>query len=145
MSLIADLSAREILDSRGNPTVEADVNTTSGFGRAAAPAGASTGAHEDHTHRIGSLAVSGPRHLAGAFLEVGLLRERAGGVQIVQATFLGLFRHGLGHAVGGKDDRHAVGHLIQLFNENRALVAKPVDDERKRPSRSVRRPPPSTS
>src|SRR5262245_45347908 len=39
--------AREILDSRGNPTVEVDVTTLDGFtGRAAVPSGASTGAHE---------------------------------------------------------------------------------------------------
>ncbi|MEE9593487.1 MAG: hypothetical protein V3W28_07900, partial [Thermoplasmata archaeon] len=35
-----------MLDSRGNPTVEVDVHTTNGFGRVAAPSGASTGAHE---------------------------------------------------------------------------------------------------
>ena len=47
MSAIADIVAREILDSRGNPTVEADVVLDSGaMGRAAVPSGASTGAHE---------------------------------------------------------------------------------------------------
>ena len=47
MSLIAKIHAREILDSRGNPTIEVDVWTDSGhFGRAAVPSGASTGAHE---------------------------------------------------------------------------------------------------
>jgi enolase len=47
MSAIAELIAREILDSRGNPTVEADVVLESGaMGRAAVPSGASTGAHE---------------------------------------------------------------------------------------------------
>lgn len=44
--IIEDITLRRILDSRGNPTVEADVTTSSGFGRAAAPAGASTGTHE---------------------------------------------------------------------------------------------------
>ncbi len=43
---IIDVSAREILDSRGNPTVEAEVHTSSGFGRACVPSGASTGEHE---------------------------------------------------------------------------------------------------
>jgi len=44
---IADIRAREVLDSRGNPTVEAEVVTNAGFkGRASAPSGASTGAHE---------------------------------------------------------------------------------------------------
>lgn len=47
MSYISDIHARRVLDSRGNPTVEVDVYTTDGgFGRAAVPSGASTGAHE---------------------------------------------------------------------------------------------------
>jgi enolase len=47
MSAILDIVAREILDSRGNPTVEVDVTLESGFGgRAAVPSGASTGEHE---------------------------------------------------------------------------------------------------
>src|SRR5690348_2845017 len=47
MSGIIEIKAREILDSRGNPTIEADVTLTSGaFGRAAVPSGASTGEHE---------------------------------------------------------------------------------------------------
>ncbi len=47
MSTIIDIKAREILDSRGNPTVEVEVLTESGFfGRAAVPSGASTGKHE---------------------------------------------------------------------------------------------------
>ncbi|MGH6891068.1 MAG: phosphopyruvate hydratase, partial [Dongiaceae bacterium] len=47
MSAITDVHARQILDSRGNPTVEVDVALESGaVGRAAVPSGASTGAHE---------------------------------------------------------------------------------------------------
>ena len=46
MSEITAVIAREILDSRGNPTVEVEVHTNSGFGRAAVPSGASTGEHE---------------------------------------------------------------------------------------------------
>jgi enolase len=47
MSFIQDIKARQILDSRGNPTVEVDVITNNGFiGRAAVPSGASTGSHE---------------------------------------------------------------------------------------------------
>jgi enolase len=45
-SEIEKVYAREILDSRGNPTVEVDVHTCCGFGRAAVPSGASTGVHE---------------------------------------------------------------------------------------------------
>jgi enolase len=47
MTAIVDIKGREILDSRGNPTVEVDVTLETGaFGRAAVPSGASTGAHE---------------------------------------------------------------------------------------------------
>ena len=47
MPLIMDVLAREILDSRGNPTVEVDVYLDDGsVGRAAVPSGASTGSHE---------------------------------------------------------------------------------------------------
>src|SRR6478752_2243252 len=47
MSGIIEIKARQILDSRGNPTVEADVTLESGIlGRAAVPSGASTGSHE---------------------------------------------------------------------------------------------------
>ena len=47
MSNIISIHGRQILDSRGNPTVEVDVLTENGFlGRAAVPSGASTGIHE---------------------------------------------------------------------------------------------------
>jgi enolase len=47
MSVIEDVRGRQVLDSRGNPTVEVEILTSSGFvGRAAVPSGASTGAHE---------------------------------------------------------------------------------------------------
>jgi enolase len=58
MVAIVDITAREILDSRGNPTVEVDVRLEDGsFGRAAVPSGASTGAHEAVELRDG-----GPRY-----------------------------------------------------------------------------------
>lgn len=54
MTGIADILGREILDSRGNPTVEVDVHLEDGsFGRAAVPSGASTGAHEANEKRDG--------------------------------------------------------------------------------------------
>ena len=57
MTAIVDIHAREILDSRGNPTVEVDVTLETGtIGRAAVPSGASTGAHEAVEKRDG-----GPR------------------------------------------------------------------------------------
>ena len=64
MTTIIDIHAREILDSRGNPTVEVDVTLEDGtMGRAAVPSGASTGAHEavelrdDDTTRFKGLGV----------------------------------------------------------------------------------------
>src|SRR5687768_14599545 len=60
MSEIVDITAREILDSRGNPTVEVDVILDDGsFGRAAVPSGASTGAHEAVELRDGDKAFLG--------------------------------------------------------------------------------------
>jgi enolase len=54
MTAIVDIVGREILDSRGNPTVEVDVRLEDGsLGRAAVPSGASTGAHEAHEQRDG--------------------------------------------------------------------------------------------
>ena len=60
MSIILDIHARQILDSRGNPTVEVDVTTENGFvGRAAVPSGASTGEHEAVELRDGGDAYMG--------------------------------------------------------------------------------------
>ncbi|MFT7389888.1 MAG: enolase [Paracoccaceae bacterium] len=60
MSAIIDITGRQILDSRGNPTVEVDVTLEDGsFGRAAVPSGASTGAHEAVELRDGGDAYMG--------------------------------------------------------------------------------------
>jgi enolase len=89
MSTIIDIHAREILDSRGNPTVEVDVILEDGtMGRAAVPSGASTGAHEAVEKRDGDKA----RYMGKGVLEavaavngeiaealVGFRRDRAGG------------------------------------------------------------------
>jgi enolase len=65
MPVIKKILARQILDSRGNPTVEVDVYTESSFGRAAVPSGASTGVHEAVELRDGD---------AGVYLGKGVLR-----------------------------------------------------------------------
>ena len=57
MPVISKILARQILDSRGNPTVEVDVYTESSFGRAAVPSGASTGVHEAMELRDGDPSV----------------------------------------------------------------------------------------
>src|SRR5678816_4637062 len=60
MTAIVDIVAREILDSRGNPTVEVDVHLEDGSSsRAAVPSGASTGAHEAHELRDGGTRYGG--------------------------------------------------------------------------------------
>jgi enolase len=77
MPSIVDLTAREILDSRGNPTVECDVTLESGgFGRAAVPSGASTGAHEavelrdaDKSRYGGKGVLTAVRNIEGEILE----------------------------------------------------------------------------
>ncbi len=65
MPIIRKILARQILDSRGNPTVEVDVYTESSFGRAAVPSGASTGVHEAVELRDGD---------AGVYLGKGVLK-----------------------------------------------------------------------
>ncbi len=67
MTEIVDITAREILDSRGNPTVEVDVTLEDGaFGRAAVPSGASTGAHEAVERRDGDKNRYGGKGVLGA-------------------------------------------------------------------------------
>jgi len=71
MTEIVDIIAREILDSRGNPTVEVDVTLEDGaFGRAAVPSGASTGAHEAVERRDGDPARFGGKGVLGAVAAV---------------------------------------------------------------------------
>lgn len=65
MSLIRRVEAREVLDSRGNPTVEVDVTLDDGFGRAAVPSGASTGTFE---------AVELRDNVSGRYLGKGVLK-----------------------------------------------------------------------
>ena len=67
MTEIVDITGREILDSRGNPTIEVDVALEDGaFGRAAVPSGASTGAHEAVERRDGDKGRYGGKGVLGA-------------------------------------------------------------------------------
>ena len=73
MTTILDVYARQILDSRGNPTVEVDVDLESGaMGRAAVPSGASTGEHEAVELRDGDKA----RYLGKGVLQGRRQRQR---------------------------------------------------------------------
>src|ERR1700750_1908294 len=72
MPYIEDISAREILDSRGNPPLEVDVALQSGaFGRAAVPSGASTGQFEAVELRDGDKARYGGKSVLQAVRNVG--------------------------------------------------------------------------
>lgn len=71
MSEIQNIHAREIIDSRGNPTIEVEVQTVTGaFGRAAVPSGASTGAHEACELRDGEAKRYGGKGVQKAILNV---------------------------------------------------------------------------
>ena len=79
MTAIVDVHARQILDSRGNPTVEVDVTLEDGsMGRAAVPSGASTGAHEAVELRDGDKSRWGGKGVSKA-VAGGQRRDRRGG------------------------------------------------------------------
>ena len=81
MTEILEVGARQILDSRGNPTLEAEVHTTSGFGRAAVPSGASTGEHEAIELRDGD---------ASRYLGKGVLRAVANVNDVLGPAIVGM-------------------------------------------------------
>ena len=85
MSLIADVRARQILDSRGNPTIEVDVQLESGaVGRAAVPSGASTGVHEAVELRDGGSAYGGKAVRKAVANANGELREAVVGLDATE-------------------------------------------------------------
>ena len=82
MSTIIDVLAREILDSRGNPTVEVDINLAGGaMGRAAVPSGASTGEHEAIELRDGD---------EGRYLGKGVLSAVKNVNEVIAGEILGM-------------------------------------------------------
>ena len=62
-------------------------------------------------------------------LAVDLGHQRAGGIDEGEAAVLRRGRNRLGHAMGRKDHRPVVGHLVELVDEHRAHRRQPVDDE----------------
>ena len=86
MAAIADITAREILDSRGNPTVEVEVLLESGAtGRAAVPSGASTGAHEAVELRDGDKSRYGGKGVLKACANAeGEILEAIGGIDATE-------------------------------------------------------------
>jgi enolase len=89
MSRIADVRARQILDSRGNPTIEVDVQLESGaVGRAAVPSGASTGVHEAVELRDGGAPYAGKAVLKAVANANGELREAVVGLEATEQEAL---------------------------------------------------------
>jgi len=90
MSEIIDIRAREILDSRGNPTIEADVATADGaIGRAVAPSGASTGSREALELRDGDKSRYGGKGVLEAVANVnGEIRDALMGMEVADQTAL---------------------------------------------------------
>ncbi|OQD42198.1 phosphopyruvate hydratase [Croceivirga radicis] len=89
MSIIVNIHARQILDSRGNPTVEVDVVTENGFlGRAAVPSGASTGEHEAVELRDGGDSFMG-KGVGNAVNNVNtVIAEELIGVSVFEQNFI---------------------------------------------------------
>ena len=105
MTAIIDIHGREILDSRGNPTVEVDVLLEDGsFGRAAVPSGASTGAHEAVELRDGDI---------GRYLGKGVLKAVAAVNGEISDALLGL------DAEDQRDLDHAMIELDGTENKGR--------------------------
>ncbi len=89
MSTIVDIRAREILDSRGNPTVEADVILEDGtVGKAAVPSGASTGAHEAVELRDGGLRFQGKGVLRAVEAINEVFRDELLGVSTLEQRYI---------------------------------------------------------
>ncbi|HEY0183977.1 MAG TPA: phosphopyruvate hydratase [Rhodopila sp.] len=90
MAAIADITAREILDSRGNPTIEVDVVLDSGaMGRAAVPSGASTGAHEAVELRDGDPSRFGGKGVQTAVANVeGEILEALSGIEATEQVVI---------------------------------------------------------
>ena len=100
MTEIVSISAREILDSRGNPTVEADVTLSGGaIGRAAVPSGASTGEHEavelrdgDKAHYMGKGVLNAVENVE-SILAPELKGMDASNQRLIDATMIRHRRH----------------------------------------------------
>ena len=89
MSIIINIHARQIFDSRGNPTVEVDVTTENGFiGRAAVPSGASTGEHEAVELRDGGTAYMGKGVLKAVENVNALIAQELLGVSVFEQNLI---------------------------------------------------------
>lgn len=106
MSEIIDIHARQILDSRGNPTVEVDVALEDGsFGRAAVPSGASTGAYEAHELRDGGESYKGKGVLDAVEAVNGEIANELEGLDATQQRLV----DGLMIELDGTDNKNRLG------------------------------------
>ncbi|MGB0261320.1 MAG: phosphopyruvate hydratase [Henriciella sp.] len=106
MSEIIDIHARQILDSRGNPTVEVDVTLEDGsFGRAAVPSGASTGAYEAHELRDGGESYKGKGVLDAVEAVNGEIANELEGLDATQQRLV----DGLMIELDGTDNKNRLG------------------------------------
>ena len=106
MSEIIDIHARQILDSRGNPTVEVDVTLEDGsVGRAAVPSGASTGAYEAHELRDGGEAYKGKGVQAAVDAVNGEIANALAGMEAVEQRLI----DGLMIELDGTDNKQRLG------------------------------------
>mgnify|MGYP001051825858 CR=1 FL=1 len=127
MSDIIDIKGLEILDSRGNPTVEAEVYLSCGaMGRAAAPSGASTGSREaielrDHEKRYGGKGVRQAVAYINTVIREALLTKNASQQQVIDQTLIDL---------DGTDNKSKLGAnailAVSLANAKACAIAKKV-------------------
>ena len=106
MSEIVDIYARQILDSRGNPTVEVDVTLENGAtGRAAVPSGASTGAYEAHELRDGEDAYGGKGVARAVDAVNGEINDELAGIDATEQRLI----DGLMIELDGTDNKKRLG------------------------------------
>ena len=102
MSIIINIHARQIFDSRGNPTVEVDVVTENGtLGRAGVPSGASTGEHEAVELRDGGSNYMGKGVLNAVKIVNEVIAPELLGVSVFE-------QNAIDHKGGGKNDYFAI-------------------------------------
>ena len=120
MSTITKIHAREILDSRGNPTLEAEVTLSDGsFGRAAVPSGASTGSREAVELRDGDKTRYGGKGVTRAVANVNTTIAKAlRGIDAADPKGMGAKMHALdGTSNTGKRATNAL-QALTLTNEH---------------------------
>ena len=124
MSLILDVHARQILDSRGNPTIEVDVITENGIlGRAAVPSGASTGIHEAVELRDDDKAIYMGKGVLQAVKNVNeILAEELIGVDVFEQNAIDL------DAAASKfiDTEKGVNNMEEALQGARDIIAESI-------------------